>query len=233
MTKGKMGCKCQGCGKYFCVDLIVPDEIWMQIQPKEKPPGAGLLCGKCIVQKLEDHAEATLQAEAWELRLPKSKTKTWEDVMIYPEDRFDRKELERIRAKAFAHASIPDSSPIWWRAYLALADAADRLDAIMARHQIEPMPPVPTELFIANPSEEYQPAISVLRQLNGWLVGRGRAPESTTPEALMELVKTKEHLRVLAERAGIRLESDNEVLTIDKSEESGGPSSQDIIGRKD
>lgn len=49
-----MSCKCQGCGKRFKVDFIVPDELWEKIKPEEKPPGSGLLCGSCICDRIED-----------------------------------------------------------------------------------------------------------------------------------------------------------------------------------
>ena len=39
-----MSCTCQRCGKQYKVDLIVPNELWEQIKPEEKPVGAGMLC---------------------------------------------------------------------------------------------------------------------------------------------------------------------------------------------
>jgi len=32
---------------------MIHDEIWERIKPLGKPKGAGLLCGSCIMQKLE------------------------------------------------------------------------------------------------------------------------------------------------------------------------------------
>ena len=49
-----MSCKCQKCGKQYKVDLIVPDKIWNQVRPENKVEGAGLLCGSCIMQKIEE-----------------------------------------------------------------------------------------------------------------------------------------------------------------------------------
>ncbi len=46
-------CKCQGCGNSYKLDLIVPDDLWEKIKPKGKPKGAGLLCGSCIMKKVE------------------------------------------------------------------------------------------------------------------------------------------------------------------------------------
>lgn len=46
-------CTCQGCGKQYRVDLIVPDEIWERIKPTGKAAGAGLLCGACIMARVE------------------------------------------------------------------------------------------------------------------------------------------------------------------------------------
>lgn len=48
------GCICQGCGKIYKVDIIVPDEIWKIIKPQNKPDEGGLLCGMCIMQRIED-----------------------------------------------------------------------------------------------------------------------------------------------------------------------------------
>jgi len=48
-----MSCKCQGCGNQYRIDIGVPDEIWERIQPSGKAVGAGLLCGSCIVARLE------------------------------------------------------------------------------------------------------------------------------------------------------------------------------------
>jgi len=49
-----MPCKCQNCGKNYKVDLIIPDNIWEIIKPLEKPEDAGLLCGACIMNKIEE-----------------------------------------------------------------------------------------------------------------------------------------------------------------------------------
>ena len=48
-----MSCKCQQCGKQYRIDLDVPDHIWEKIKPSGGPIGGGLLCGSCIMNKLE------------------------------------------------------------------------------------------------------------------------------------------------------------------------------------
>lgn len=48
-----MSCKCQSCGKQYKIDLMIPDELWNKIRPKNKSEGAGMLCGSCIMQQLE------------------------------------------------------------------------------------------------------------------------------------------------------------------------------------
>jgi hypothetical protein len=48
-----MSCKCQNCNKQYKLDLIIPDIIWEEIKPKDKPEGAGLLCGSCIISMIE------------------------------------------------------------------------------------------------------------------------------------------------------------------------------------
>ncbi len=52
-----MSCTCQGCGKQYYVDLIVPDNVWEKIKPDGKADGAGLLCGACIMNKIESFGE--------------------------------------------------------------------------------------------------------------------------------------------------------------------------------
>jgi len=49
-----MSCKCQECGKQFKVDLNIPDKLWGKIKPKNKSEDAGLLCGSCIMKKIEE-----------------------------------------------------------------------------------------------------------------------------------------------------------------------------------
>jgi len=48
-----MSCKCQDCGKPYKVDLNIPDKLWEQIKPKGKAEDAGLLCGACIMKRIE------------------------------------------------------------------------------------------------------------------------------------------------------------------------------------
>lgn len=50
-------CKCQECGTDYKVDILVPDEIWEKIKPVNKLPGAGLLCGSCIMRKIEKNSD--------------------------------------------------------------------------------------------------------------------------------------------------------------------------------
>jgi len=47
------GTLCQGCGRIYVMDLIVPDDLWESVKPPQKPKGAGLLCPQCIVSRLE------------------------------------------------------------------------------------------------------------------------------------------------------------------------------------
>lgn len=46
---------------------------------------------------------------------------------------FERVQLIKIRAKAERLAGLKGTNPHWVRAYLRLADAADHLDAMIAR----------------------------------------------------------------------------------------------------
>ena len=57
------GCLCQQCGRYYKHDFIVPDILWEKIRPVWKEGIAGLLCGHCIVTKVE----ALSEFNAWTL----------------------------------------------------------------------------------------------------------------------------------------------------------------------
>lgn len=52
-----MACTCQHCNGPYHVDLLIPDEWWERIKPKEKPVGGGLLCPQCILTMIEDRVE--------------------------------------------------------------------------------------------------------------------------------------------------------------------------------
>ena len=41
-------CRCQACGEPYREDVMLPDEMWNEIRPAGKPPGGGLLCGRCV-----------------------------------------------------------------------------------------------------------------------------------------------------------------------------------------
>ena len=47
-----MCCLCQDCGTEYRIDLIIPDKYWKVIRPKIIED-AGLLCGLCIMKRLE------------------------------------------------------------------------------------------------------------------------------------------------------------------------------------
>ena len=47
-------CTCQNCNNKYTVDIIVPDDVWNQIFPTKEIKDAGLLCPKCIGEKLEE-----------------------------------------------------------------------------------------------------------------------------------------------------------------------------------
>ena len=55
--------KCQGCGWAYKNDVLIPNELWEKIKPEGKPVGAGLLCGRCIM----DRIERTLDYSAYKL----------------------------------------------------------------------------------------------------------------------------------------------------------------------
>ena len=49
---------------------------------------------------------------------------------------FTREELWKLRERAENKANISGTNSTWVRAYLALADAADHLDAMIARSSV-------------------------------------------------------------------------------------------------
>lgn len=44
---------CESCGTDYLVNLRVPDCVWEKIKPEDHPPGEGLLCGGCIMDRIE------------------------------------------------------------------------------------------------------------------------------------------------------------------------------------
>jgi len=50
-----MSCTCQVCGRKYKIDLLVGDELWENIKPEGKPIGGGLLCGSCIMDRIEKY----------------------------------------------------------------------------------------------------------------------------------------------------------------------------------
>lgn len=47
-------CTCQDCGTKYKVDVMVSKDLWRQITPKPETEGSGLLCPKCIGERLEE-----------------------------------------------------------------------------------------------------------------------------------------------------------------------------------
>lgn len=52
MPKIADGCTCQSCGRKYKVDFLLPDDLWLKISPKKSE--AGLLCGGCIANAIEN-----------------------------------------------------------------------------------------------------------------------------------------------------------------------------------
>lgn len=51
------GCVCQSCFRRYKVDVQVDDALWKSITPEAENTGAGLLCGRCIFQRIEGLGE--------------------------------------------------------------------------------------------------------------------------------------------------------------------------------
>lgn len=48
-----MSCKCQCCGNLYKVDILIENKLWEKIKYIDKPRGFNLLCGSCIMKKIE------------------------------------------------------------------------------------------------------------------------------------------------------------------------------------
>ena len=53
-TQGAEGCRCHACGIRYRVDFNVPDALWTRIG---MPTPGGLLCGRCIADRIESLGE--------------------------------------------------------------------------------------------------------------------------------------------------------------------------------
>jgi hypothetical protein len=52
-----MGCVCTKCGKEYTVDISISDDVWKLIKPIESEEGSGLLCGECIMTRIENASD--------------------------------------------------------------------------------------------------------------------------------------------------------------------------------
>jgi len=91
--KAEEGCTCHSCGRKYKIDFNIPNELWGKINQ-----GKNLLCGTCIVEKLEqyldyyafeiiDKCDAEKRYEA----ACKSYRMTFEEEPGWPYDKFFRK----------------------------------------------------------------------------------------------------------------------------------------------
>lgn len=62
------GCLCYGCDRRYRVDVMVPDDLWERIKPPLAARGGGLLCGRCIF----DRIEALGEFASWVLGSPEA-----------------------------------------------------------------------------------------------------------------------------------------------------------------
>jgi hypothetical protein len=47
------GSLCQACGKRYKVDVWIPKRFWRKITPRRDNLEAGLLCGPCALERIE------------------------------------------------------------------------------------------------------------------------------------------------------------------------------------
>lgn len=90
-----MPCTCHGCGRRYRVDVLVSDELWGRIGPRDRQdPGAGLLCGPCILAAIErlgehdayalvaDTAGAAPASDGYALLVVSAGVRYWEDASV-------------------------------------------------------------------------------------------------------------------------------------------------------
>lgn len=44
-----MSCTCKACGRKYKVDIMISNKLWEKITPD----GLGMLCGQCIITRIE------------------------------------------------------------------------------------------------------------------------------------------------------------------------------------
>jgi len=62
-----MSCICQICGNKYKSDVIISNLIWEKIKTNGKLKGAGLICGRCIFDRIENLNEYS----SFELKISK------------------------------------------------------------------------------------------------------------------------------------------------------------------
>lgn len=105
-----MSCVCQNCGKQFKVDLIVPDELWDKIKPEEKLKGGGLLCGSCIMDRIEKVSDYDCWflshkkegTEKLEDRLNETLVKTYGEIIVPKLDQIKEKIAVVVAAEVYS-----------------------------------------------------------------------------------------------------------------------------------
>lgn len=60
-------CKCQICGRHYSVDLNVPNELWEIIRLSNKQKESGMMCGSCIMFRIETINQEHITDRAFEL----------------------------------------------------------------------------------------------------------------------------------------------------------------------
>ncbi|MGD9157035.1 MAG: hypothetical protein PVG39_01390 [Desulfobacteraceae bacterium] len=110
-------CKCQRCGKYYKVDISVPDDIWSKITPLKNTAGGGLLCGSCIMEEIEalgkyDIYELTKNIDyhtGYKIGYDKGRHDGYE------QKKEDLKWITPARYKEITGKDWPEDGPVWER----------------------------------------------------------------------------------------------------------------------
>lgn len=97
-----MSCTCQICGNTYKVDVSVNDNLWKKIKPEGNKDNAGLICGPCIMKRIEKIDEY----DAYFLKNIEEFEKDINNII----SNVDRNVLKEYKGKVYKH--LPDFKSI-------------------------------------------------------------------------------------------------------------------------
>ena len=107
-------------------DKVFKGPCWLKVDLDDPHRHETWVCGY--------HGERFDTIEEWENHLEERSHEPIEEEKKM--STFERRELREIRDRAYNMAGIEGQNPAWTRVYQRLGDAADHLDAIIARTEV-------------------------------------------------------------------------------------------------